>query len=317
MELTKAAAGRGPRGLLLLGGGALGAWQAGLVAAWDRAGVKFDRVLGISIGALNGVAYAMGLVDKMTEYWHSFESRPVLKVSPRDWLRGGMFSDRPMREFLSVLSDEKELARRARCAFYSVSCSAEDRKPLLASYEPGGRWDGALIEHLVAGCSLPWVFPGVRMTVDGRERKLVDGGYARCNSDAMKPLEGCGELVIVGMVPPREIQVNPAGAWDRVNRIVKRALFSQARNALLTARNWPKAPEIVSVFPSAPLRQFVLDFSDSKSREGFRAGLEDGSAFLPALDLAEVALVQGRGEPEEVVHHGPASLAPQVQQLEP
>ena len=45
--------------LVLQGGGALGAYQAGAFAALDAAGFSFDWIAGISIGAINAT-----LIDK-------------------------------------------------------------------------------------------------------------------------------------------------------------------------------------------------------------------------------------------------------------
>jgi len=45
-------------GLVLEGGGARGAYQAGVLKALFEAGYKFDGVAGTSVGALNGVMVA-------------------------------------------------------------------------------------------------------------------------------------------------------------------------------------------------------------------------------------------------------------------
>ena len=60
---------RGPLGLILCGGGSLGAWQAGALKELDRAGVRFDAVLGFSAGSLNGAAYSLGVLDLALERW--------------------------------------------------------------------------------------------------------------------------------------------------------------------------------------------------------------------------------------------------------
>ena len=63
-------------GLVLSGGGSTGAYQAGVIRALDELGMKFDIVVGTSIGSINGAMYVAGDADKAYEMWKtiSFES---------------------------------------------------------------------------------------------------------------------------------------------------------------------------------------------------------------------------------------------------
>lgn len=63
--------------LVLQGGGALGAYQAGIYEALHRAGLEPDRVVGTSIGAING-ALIMGnprekRLERLREFWRRME----------------------------------------------------------------------------------------------------------------------------------------------------------------------------------------------------------------------------------------------------
>lgn len=61
--------------LVLQGGGALGAYQAGAYEALTEAGIEPDGVAGISIGAVNGAIIAgnepKNRVDRLREFWES------------------------------------------------------------------------------------------------------------------------------------------------------------------------------------------------------------------------------------------------------
>jgi NTE family protein len=61
--------------LVLQGGGALGAYQAGAYEALAEAGIEPDWVAGISIGAINGAIIAgnepQNRVDRLREFWES------------------------------------------------------------------------------------------------------------------------------------------------------------------------------------------------------------------------------------------------------
>jgi NTE family protein len=70
--------------LVLQGGGALGAYQAGVYEALAEAGIDLDWVAGVSIGAINGALIAGNppetRVDKLRAFWEGVTASPHL-----DW----------------------------------------------------------------------------------------------------------------------------------------------------------------------------------------------------------------------------------------
>lgn len=73
--------------LVLSGGGAKGAYEAGVASALIRTyGEQFDIVCGTSIGAINGALIAQGDIDGLEKLWHSIAKKnllvPVEKVKP-------------------------------------------------------------------------------------------------------------------------------------------------------------------------------------------------------------------------------------------
>ena len=65
--------------LVLSGGGAKGAFQAGAIDELAKRGFKFQSIAGVSVGALNGVMVASGRVDRMIEIWKTITEDQVLK----------------------------------------------------------------------------------------------------------------------------------------------------------------------------------------------------------------------------------------------
>jgi len=67
--------------LVLQGGGALGAYQAGVYQAMHEAGLEPDWISGVSIGAINGAIIAGNPPDqrvaKLREFWTTITARPV------------------------------------------------------------------------------------------------------------------------------------------------------------------------------------------------------------------------------------------------
>src|ERR1700709_1568608 len=61
--------------LVLQGGGALGAYQAGVYQAMHEAGIEPDWVCGVSIGAINSAIIAGNPPDRRLERLHTFWDR--------------------------------------------------------------------------------------------------------------------------------------------------------------------------------------------------------------------------------------------------
>jgi NTE family protein len=70
--------------LVLQGGGALGAYQAGVYQALDEAGVEPDWVIGTSIGAINAGIIAGNRpgnrLPRLREFWHRMRHGPALQM---------------------------------------------------------------------------------------------------------------------------------------------------------------------------------------------------------------------------------------------
>src|SRR6266436_2977003 len=79
--------------LLLQGGGALGAYQAGVYEALAEADLHPDWIAGISIGAINGALMAGNApearVDKLRAFWEGVSARPWCDWSDRSFAAKG------------------------------------------------------------------------------------------------------------------------------------------------------------------------------------------------------------------------------------
>ena len=70
------------RALVLSGGGALGAYEAGAIAAYHSRGEIFDLICGTSIGALNGSFVAQGKFDELATVWQTIGVAQVITLVP-------------------------------------------------------------------------------------------------------------------------------------------------------------------------------------------------------------------------------------------
>ena len=152
-------------GVVLSGGGAAAFAEIGVIEVLTEAGFEFDRVAGVSLGALVGAALASGLTPRET--YETFERAFVrgnptsdLTVPAYALLRGAK-TRRLIREAAAGRRIE-ELPRR----FFCVSCDLVRHEAVMH------RW-GSLADAIYPSLAIPGVFPPVP-TPDGR--LLVDGG---------------------------------------------------------------------------------------------------------------------------------------------
>jgi NTE family protein len=78
--------------LVLQGGGALGAYQAGVYQALHEAGIEPDFVSGVSIGAINAAIIAGNSpaqrLNKLRAFWEMITDRKIWPFAQRDQLLG-------------------------------------------------------------------------------------------------------------------------------------------------------------------------------------------------------------------------------------
>ena len=89
-------------GLVLQGGGALGAYQAGVYQALHEAGLEPDWVVGVSIGAINSAIIAGNLpenrLEKLEKFWMDITARDPLT----EWPEGD--APRKLRNAISAMN---------------------------------------------------------------------------------------------------------------------------------------------------------------------------------------------------------------------
>src|SRR6185369_16947495 len=71
-----------PVALVLSGGGAKGAWEAGAAVALIERGVPVSLVAGSSAGALNAAMLADGRLDRLQSLWRSISREQVYALRP-------------------------------------------------------------------------------------------------------------------------------------------------------------------------------------------------------------------------------------------
>ncbi|MBI5211669.1 MAG: patatin-like phospholipase family protein [Elusimicrobia bacterium] len=291
---------RRPLGLVLAGGGALGAWQAGCLEALARAGLVFDKVLGFSAGALAGATYALDRLDDLLAFYRDVDWTRFLRPRP-SFSPPYLFSDSTLRETLRPLSDEAAAMRELRCEVFVMSLRLRDRATVYSRFTPGGRlgWDGPLVERLLASSAIPFVFPPVRIEDDGGPSWHVDGGIAGRELMRLDCLAGCRDIVVVEMVRPEEPLMRTWSLPLYFKLCGRRVCRAQTDHAVATALAGFDPPRVLRLCPSRMLDFTMLGFSRGNCLPAIELGRRDAARFLgdPAQAEARGLAPSGQARP--------------------
>jgi NTE family protein len=254
------------KALVLSGGGAFGAYQAGAWRALCEAGWRPDIVLGTSIGAVNGYLISRSASpDDMRAAWLDLPPR----VTPLPGARWPLPYSRAVPRFRGWVAEiGRSFSARPAAARLQV-CLADLLTGAMRVIE-----DGAVTpHHLLAACALPSIVPPVRL--DGRF--YLDGGvfYPLPLKEAIAV--GADEIVAVDL-----LRVTPCQATRRL----RLALLS-VRNFLRRETSEP-TPEQLAGVRLCPIghshalgstRQ-CFEWSEGRAKGLIETGYQDAAAAL-------------------------------------
>jgi NTE family protein len=221
----------------LQGGGALGAYQAGVYEALHEAGIEPDWVIGTSIGAINGALIAGNAAEDrlacLREFWRRVaQDSPFATASifmrgieaffrPRSLAFGGVYAQvgldaasyyntDPLRKTLSELVSLECLdAKRMRLTVGAVNV----RTGAMRYFDSR---DAALsINHVMASGALPPAFPAIR--IEGEP--YWDGGvYSNTPIEAVLDDKPRRDSVIFGVNVWQPSAAEPQSIWQVMGR---------------------------------------------------------------------------------------------------
>lgn len=225
--------------LVLQGGGALGAYQAGVYEGLHRASVEPDWVIGTSIGAINGALIACNpperRLEKLNRFWNLvsrgvpggwakteallrgvpgfFDVNPFAAwgvAAPVGAERAAFYSTAPLKATLGELLElDGTDARCTRLTIAAVDVEAGQLKYFDSRRMTLG------IEHIMASGALPPGFPAV--DVDGRP--YWDGGiYSNTPVEAVLDDEPRRDSLIFAVNLWRAKGTAPESIWQVLGR---------------------------------------------------------------------------------------------------
>ncbi|WP_121118581.1 patatin-like phospholipase family protein [Croceibacterium ferulae] len=325
--------------LVLAGGNALGAYQAGVYQALHEGGIRLDRIVGASIGAFNGAIIAGNAPDqrlaRLAEFW-----RPGPVGGAGDWMgslpdtwrrswdtfgtllagRPGMFAPlgsnsfspappaiydtRPLAAQLARLID---LDRLNSDAVHYVATAVDLETAEEVTFD--NRTCRIGIDHIRASGALPPSFPPIE--IDGR--LFVDGGLAEnlpLDPVLSNPPERPTLCIAVDLLPgkgqrPDTLSMMTERVQDLVFAIQSRRTIARWQDLYATGAPDRQQPVTLACLTYADQQAEVvgkaMDFSPASVRFRWDAGHRDGSELVRLLREGTIA-VGGYGLQ---VHHLP------------
>jgi NTE family protein len=255
-----------PLAFVLPGGGALGAYQVGILKALTEAGIEPDHLIGVSAGALNATLYAWSAsvdgIAHIEQVWRTVKRSDLLRINvPRillafAGLRPSLFDSRPPEQFLRRHIGRREL-QHAPIPLAIVATDVETGRPVVVRH-------GDAASAVVASCSFPAVFPPHQR--DGRV--LMDGGVV-----ADIPLDIAADLgmasALVLSVPPLAAGAPPRGAIDLLFRA---STFGVEAHGRTTLARPPSGLSVIEVHaPPSTVTTFAIRTIGQVVGEGYDA----------------------------------------------
>lgn len=288
------------RALVLSGGGARGAYQAGVLRYLEEIHWKPDIICGTSVGAINACAIGSGMnSSRLSELWLRLNQKNIMRYSIWNMLKGlfrrkyyPLVETYPLKKFIHENLDFTTLNEsKTKVIISAVNILTSELKFF---DNPNLR-----IEHILASSAIPMVFPW--QIIDGEP--YWDGGVM-ANTPILPALtHEASEIVVVllspvGGVPMMEAPETKDEALERLfelyllgsYRSVEQGLeyrktvmkgLTPVENFLLGLRTQFKNAKISVIAPKRMLGLgSILNFKKEQAELLLQHGYEDAKEFF-------------------------------------
>lgn len=282
------AAAHAPVALVFSGGGAKGAWEAGVASALLEAGVPIGIAAGSSAGALNATLVADGRIDRLESTWRTLTRDDVYTLRPSVFFSGllpgwlgalaigaldSLLDPRPLRARLETTLDLDRI-RASRVRLVVVATDVIERRARV--------FDNATltIDALMAASALPGLFPAVTIG----DMPLLDGGIV-ARAPVLEALahDRPPRAVVLVSYAVAERGRPPTNVRRAVEEAFETAMIEQIRRDAELARFRHPDVEIQLLVPSAALDLRPLDFEPQALGRAFDLGRADGRRCVQQL----------------------------------
>jgi NTE family protein len=275
-------------GLILLGGGARGAYQAGAIKALREYGIPIDVVCGSSVGAINAAAVAAGMADHLEARWLEIRTLDVLSPRMDLWRLPHWQAIAKLGNPLVRLVRDEILWDTIRKGHPKLVVETTN---LLTGEHLVYDNDTCTWRHLLASAAIPMIFSPVRIGDDYH----VDGSLTQITPLLPAIQRGADTLYVVALTCDKPEARPPDNLYEMAGRVLEIFLHNSLHNDLLhlerinslVERGLDKAHRIVKAIPLFPSRELgeiasFLTFSREHIEELIQLGYEDArKAFAP------------------------------------
>ncbi len=279
-----------PMALVLSGGGAKGAYEAGVAAAFVERGLPIRLVAGSSAGALNAAMIADGRAHGLEAMWRSIKREQVYALRPSvlfagflpGWLTlfvlneaSSLFDPSPLRELITSSLDFDRIRSSPVRLLVTATDLARREKRVFDNRT-------VTVDVLMAASAVPGLFPPVE--VDGA--LLVDGGLTG-RAPVLEALEAdasVGRAVVVMSYAPTERGAEPTTMRRALEESFELMMIQQIRRDTELARLRHPAVDVQLLAPSSPLLLRPLDFDAEAIARLLALGRADALACLAAWE---------------------------------
>jgi NTE family protein len=279
-----------PVALILSGGGAKGAWEAGVAARLIERNVPVRLVAGSSAGALNAAMIADGRLDRLQQLWRTVTREQVYTLRPSVLFAGllpgvltllaldragSLLDPAPLRTLISDAIDFE----RVRVSPVELLVVATD----LARYDKRAFDNRTLsVDALLAAAAVPGAFPPV--SVDGVP--LVDGGLTGRAPvlEALALGRPIGRAIVVMSYAPDERASAPTTLRRTLEESLELVMIHAIRRDVELARLRHPEVDVQLLTPSAPLRLRPLDFDPDVMAAALERGRADAATCLQTME---------------------------------
>jgi NTE family protein len=276
--------------LVLSGGGAKGAYEAGVAAAFLQRGVPIKLVAGSSAGALNAAMVADGRVDRLQARWRDLTREQVYSLRASiffagllpGWLTlwaldaaGSLFDPQPLRDLIASSLDLGRIrASPVRLLVVTTDLARRERRVFDNQT--------VTVDALMAAAAVPGAFPPVE--VEGA--LLVDGGLIG-RAPVLEALESgtrVGRVVVVMSYAPDERGQRPTTMRRTLEEAFEMSMIHQIRRDTELARLKYPDVDVQLLTPSTPLLLRPLDFDPAIMARMLERGSADALRCLRAWE---------------------------------
>ena len=274
--------------LVLSGGGAKGAYEAGVAAAFVERGLPIRLVAGSSAGALNAAMIAGGRADRLEAMWRTATREQVYSLRAPLFFAGflpgwltmlalsetsSLFDPAPLRDLITASLDFDRIRASPVRLLVTATDLARREKRVFDNRS-------VTVDALMAASAVPGLFPPVE--VDGA--LLMDGGLTG-RAPVLEALEADASLarvVVVMSYAPAERGAEPTTMRVALEESFELIMIHQIRRDTELARLRFPGVDVQLLTPSAPLLLRPLDFDPDAMARLLALGRADALACLEA-----------------------------------